>query len=68
MSAFTHPKDIFPWRGLNTTAKVLHFFELRKRIANFCEKLAKTLGGMRRGLSRWNRETNQNFFQIELSG
>jgi hypothetical protein len=22
MSAFTHPKDIFPWRGLNTGAKV----------------------------------------------
>ena len=46
MSAFTHPKDIFPWRGLNTTAKVLHFFELRKRIANFCEKFAKRLVGV----------------------
>ena len=33
MSAFTHPKDIFPWRGLNTTAKVVNYFGLSKKNA-----------------------------------
>ena len=30
MSAFTHPKDIFPWRGLNTGANIQHFFDMTK--------------------------------------
>ena len=30
MSAFTHPKDIFPWRGLNTSAKIQQFFDMTK--------------------------------------
>ena len=33
MSAFTHPKDIFPWRGLNTGAKVVKYFGLSKKNA-----------------------------------
>ena len=33
MSAFTHPKDIFPWRGLNTGAKVVNYFGLCKKNA-----------------------------------
>ena len=30
MSAFTHPKDIFPWRGLNTGANIQQFFDINK--------------------------------------